>query len=58
MEDDALVINEKGSNFGILRMHEEGRLFIDTKEIKEFTCLEKATNLHAEGVDRGKPYLK
>lgn len=48
MEEDLLVINEKGSNFGILR-DGEGRLFIDIKEIRDFTCLGKATKLPTEG---------
>lgn len=59
MEEDPLVINENGSNFGILRRDEARRLSIDTKEIRELTYLEKATKLPAEGgVNKKKPYLK
>lgn len=43
MEVDLLVINEKDSNFVILRRDEEGRHFIDTKEIRDLTVLGKAT---------------
>lgn len=49
MEDDPLVINEKGYNFGILRRDVEGKLFINTKEIRDLTCSGKMAKLPAEG---------
>lgn len=47
MEDDLLVI--KGSNFEILRRDEEGRPFIDPKQIRDLICSGKTTKLPAEG---------
>lgn len=51
--DDPLIINEKGSNFGILRRDEEERLFLDAKELKDQTFWGKEVALSAKGREIG-----
>lgn len=43
-----LIVNEKGSHFGILRTDKEGKFFIDFKGVREITYSGKAMKLPAE----------
>lgn len=53
---DSLVINQKGSNFGILRRDREGRFFLDAKELRGQTNWGKEAALFSEGREEGRLY--